>query len=252
MGKEAVRFSRWLWTVMTRFWGWIGAFSTLLFVVDWIPSVHSLLNCYLGPNHRWGFLVAGLIGLLLSSFFAWRDEEIEHERYTNPRLGIEFDIADASGLFIRTIPADPPVKYVRVKPFTNSRVNNCRGKLLRILRWDGFKWVPTLFAEQLPLEWSYNDYADDMTIEVGSDLFLNVCAIPQGLNVLIPTTKKVQPNSPLRIAPLYWEQDFTNYQDAEFKFVVRVIGDTHAGDTIAIGIRRTVPWGDPIVRILPV
>jgi hypothetical protein len=132
--------------------------------------------------------------------------------------------------------------------FTDSRVGNCRGSLLKVFIWNGADWSPTPFNEQFPLEWSFSD-EPSQTIEHGSELFLNVCAIDDQSNTIIPTTQ--QTKFQFRKAPRDGLEPFIHYPDAEFKFVVRVTGDPHAGDTICLGIKRRVPWGLPTVRVLP-
>jgi len=151
MSKTVASFVRWLGTVMIRFWGWIGALSTAIFLLDYIATLQPFIDCLMGHEHRWWFFVGGLFALLFSSFLAWRAEEQQLKHFKMPSLKLQFNPAGDN--FIRTVPSSTGLlTYVRVLPTTESRVNNCTGRLLRIERWDGENGYALPIAK--PICWS--------------------------------------------------------------------------------------------------
>jgi len=253
MSKTVASFVRWLGTVMIRFWGWIGALSTAIFLLDYIATLQPFIDCLMGHEHRWWFFVGGLFALLFSSFLAWRAEEQQLKHFKMPSLKLQFNPAGDN--FIRTVPSSTGLlTYVRVLPTTESRVNNCTGRLLRIERWDGENWVRTPYRETYMLEWSNNWTSTVSTIEHGAEQYLNVCYFAHSDNRPRPTTVADNPSQPglsREIGPLDAGAFWTHYSDSTFKFTIRVIGEPYAGDTICLSVCRGEAPEHPNVAVIP-
>jgi hypothetical protein len=155
MLKETARFARWLWVVMIQCWGWIGAISTAIFALDYIPSLQPLIDSVFAREHRWWLLIAGFIALLISSFLAWRAEDRALEEYKYPTLQLEFHPSAPGYLFPSHLQEiDRDAMWVRVLPTTDSHVERCIGWLDDVSRWTGTAWIPIGLNGRRPLWWS--------------------------------------------------------------------------------------------------
>lgn len=249
MHKEAVLLLRWLETVMIRFWGWLGALSTLVFAADWIPAVHSFLTCYLGQNHRWALLIGGLSGILLSSFFAWRAEELELAKFKYPDLELEFHKDDVGYLE----PArQNTALYIRVLPTTNSFVDDAIGYLDNLYREENGEWKLVGLHDCVRLHWSgvheQRLFTGDrppeskaVPIIAGSRQFLDVAYFSKDLKELSVATDFI----PLEVGELMKLRPLDAY-----RFDIRVVGKPFVNKSISLSIRRSAEWSKPEVCVL--
>lgn len=208
---------------MMRFWGWIGVLSTGVFVVAWIPTVNLFLTRYLGKNHRWGFLVCGLIGILLSSFLAWRAEELELAEFKYPDLQLEFRRDEVGYLE----PArQNTALFIRILPTTNSLVEDAVGYLDDLYRQEEGIWKPVGLHDRVRLHWSgvheerlatgeRPPKSKAVPIIAGSRQFLDIAAFLKGSKELAIATDFIpdEVHQLMKARPLDW-----------YRFDIRVVG----------------------------
>ena len=236
------RFGSWLWTVLWRFWGWVGAASAAVFLLGLVPKIKPLIDTALGrDNDRW-FLRGGIAMFVFSAFLAWNDQQNEIERYTHPSLRLEFN-PGAPGFLQPALAAEgQPALYVRVLPVTETRVDGCRGYLEAVFRQVGETWVPVCgFGDKLSLHWSDvpGQRSSEVSIAENSRQFLDVVSLRQRENVIRLAADTV---------PLSAAGAFVQHADDVFKLVVRVVGASHAQATIELQIQRTWDWSEPRVQ----
>ncbi len=100
------------------------------------------------------------------------------------------------------------VNYVQLLPVctTDAPVENCRGRLLRVMEWDANAyqpyWAPTVLNEPLDLIWSNHD-SQPLTLEPGVNQRLNLLAVG-------PNQAELQvSNVPLKAAEVFTvDRDF--------------------------------------------
>lgn len=108
------------------------------------------------------------------------------------------------------------VNYIQLLPActTDAPVENCRGRLLRVMEWDANAyqphWAPTILNEPLDLEWSNHD-SQPLTLEPGVNQRLNLLAV--GPN-----------HAQLRVSNLPLKADDVFTVDRDFLLQVRLSG----------------------------
>ena len=143
---------------------------------------------------------------------------------------------------VRVRPAqtgDPTLKtlYVQVLPkcSTPARIEDCRGHLLRVQKWDGARWVPTELNEPLDLIWSLHDSAPRILLP-GIDQWLNVFWVSNVHQSMILQT------APVPMAAF----SLLNFTDT-FRFDIRVTGRDCAPADISLRVRIGNRWDVPEV-----
>ena len=106
-----------------------------------------------------------------------------------PNLQLEFDPSIPGCIEVTKSPPDRALT-VRVLPTTTSRVENCKGQLLKI--WeslDGIEWRLTNFIDALDLRWTHQNY-DPAPMRIARDVpqTLDVFYITERDGVLHPAT----------------------------------------------------------------
>lgn len=131
-----------------------------------IGLVCTGLTLYYAPS-RWilGWAVAWVF--LVAGYYAWR---ADHVRLV-PRL-------ELGTLHTVRMPTNAPnlerlFVQVLVKCTTEFSLDDCRGQLLRVMKWSNGEWAPTHVDESLDLLWSQVD-KPSITLESGVDRRLDV------------------------------------------------------------------------------
>lgn len=173
------------------------------------------------------------LGSVLSFFaasFVLAGYHIWHSYYLRLLPKLEFEpavfreIRDEAATNTGTIYS---VEYLQILPrcLTESPVEDCRGRLLRVLerKGNGDEWQPTVFNEPLDLIWSLHS-SDPITLEPN---------IPQRLNLLAVTMNDVQLQVSLK--PLKATRVFSINRD--FRLDVMVTGKDTQPIEISIRVR---------------
>ena len=114
------------------------------------------------PSAHGQILFGGLavLAFLITGYRIWADERrlvFGLEQHLAPRLRIEFDPKISKCLSPTRTEGGIEMLYIRVIVRALSPiVADCRAYLDRIFYWDGIQYV-SLFDEQLPIPWSYQD-----------------------------------------------------------------------------------------------
>ncbi len=163
----------------------------------------------LGSPPVWLVAWAFVIALIVAGYYAWRADHIR----LMPKLEFAPQVFTEPNMALTINTNRPyPVNYIQVLPrcCTDAPVEQCRGRLLRVLKWNGQGWEPTSLNEPLDLIWSFHD-SSPITLEPGIDQRLNILAITMngvGLQVAQP---------PIKAGPAF-------STDQDFRFDVRVTG----------------------------
>ena len=121
---------------------------------------HAPARPYIPWAVAWAMLVAG--------YFIWRADHV--------RLIPKLIIGDIHMIYTSMGIPIHKARFVQfwVSCATEGALENCRGKLLRISRWNDGQWEPTHIDEPLDLLWSY---VDEPTIKLEVPTCLNVFAV---------------------------------------------------------------------------
>jgi hypothetical protein len=201
---------------------WGGSMLAVLWGIAFIV-VNSL-----PASLTWINWVAVIIALFFAGYYIWR---VDHVRLI-PKL----DIDDLSMKYA-PMGADKKRRFVqiRVKCKTEGLIEDCRGQLLRILKWSDGKWEPTHIDEALDLWWSFVD-GPTVRLEDGAPRHLNVFFVENTSRNAI-TWSQIQlrlPYAPLDI----------------FKFVVRVAAKDCPAEYISLRVTFGDQWCDLVPEMI--
>jgi hypothetical protein len=115
-------------------------------------------------------VVIGFVwALIVAGYYTWRADHLR----LMPRLEFAPRVFVEPNSTIHSV-----VHYYQVLPrcLTDAVVEQCRGYLLRVMKWEVDHWEPTALNETLDLMWSFHDSAPRV-LEYGVDRRLNVFCV---------------------------------------------------------------------------
>ncbi|MGB8684013.1 MAG: hypothetical protein WCD12_14090 [Candidatus Binatus sp.] len=133
-------------------------------------------------------LVAFAWAFLIATYYTWRKERIR----LRPKLEFAPDVyRERKEAYTVNTHTPYQVEYVQVLPrcSTDSPVENCRGRLLRVQKWNGHGWEPSGLTETRDLIWSWHD-SQPILLEPGIDQRLNLFAVTRN-DVVLEATPRI-------------------------------------------------------------
>jgi hypothetical protein len=163
----------------------------------------------------WAFLVA--------TYYTWRKERIRQIPKLEFAPTVFQELTPAVAIGGSTIFT---INYLQVLPrcISETPVEECQGRLLHVLRWNGTRWESTPLNEPLDLVWSYHD-STPRKLELGVEQRLNLLAISNNVQLQVPPEQN----------PIKASDVFTVDQD--YLFQVRVSGKDCPPIELSIKVR---------------
>ena len=129
-------------------------------------------------------LSACVVALFFAGYYVWRTDHV--------RLIPKLELVSLHMIYTPTNVPNLQRRFVQVlvRCATESPLDNCRGQLLRILKWSQGDWQPTLVDESLDLLWSNADIAS-VTLEPGNDKRLNVFFVDSATRNILPFAERM-------------------------------------------------------------
>jgi len=173
---------------------------------------------FLGWVIAWSVFVAG--------YYAWRAYHL--------RLIPKLELGSFRTIYTPTNAPNLQRKFVQllVKCATESPLDNCRGQLLRILKWSNGEWRPTHVDESLDLLWSNIDMPS-IALEPGDDRQLDIFFVDSGTRNISPFAERMSMRLLLVSAP----SDI-------FRFDVRVAAKDCPPKYVSVKVTFGQNWDD--------
>lgn len=171
--------------------------------------------------------------MFVAGYQIWRADHI--------RLIPKLELSDCR--VISTPTNDPEEQRVYgqilVKCSSDAPLNNCRGQILRVMRWSGNEWIPTVVDESLDLLWSTID-RPSRTIEPGADQQLCLFFVSNLHQWISPWVETIQ----LRMREMFQQ---ANPADI-FRFDIQVTAAECPPKRKSIRIQMGQQWNAPLVE----
>lgn len=184
---------------------------------------------YRAPSLRLlGWLVAWVI--LVAGYNAWRPYHL--------RLMPKLEGVSVQMVYTPTNAPNLQRRFVQVlvKCVTENPLDDCRGQLLRILKWSSDDWQPTSFDESVDLLWSNID-RPSITLEPGNDRRLNVFFVDSATRIISAFAQSMSMRLLLTSAP----SDI-------FRFDVRVAAKDCPPMYVSMKVTFGQNWDDLVVE----
>jgi hypothetical protein len=195
------------------------------------------------------FGLTALACLVFTAYWVWRAERlnvIALQGKLDPKLSLHFAPALEPFVSPTTLTDIPPgmnnVLYVRVLPRCNAQVDDCRGILVRVQKWEGGIWKRTAFDEVHDLAWSNHPSPSErlMTLYPNTDQYLDVFRIPQySGKIEVPLVGGLIPNNAVEVFR----------SGGTFRFDIAVVGDGNARADISLKISTGPTWDAPTIEV---
>jgi hypothetical protein len=218
--RDILDYWKALWNHAWETWwggGVVGAICTI-FTLYYAPS-----RWILGWVVAWVFLVAG--------YYVWRPYHI--------RLIPKLEVGD---IVVTRIPPDAATqKFVQltVRCANDGTINDCRGQLLRVLRWSASaEWEPTQICGTIDLLWSELD-VPSVILEPGAPRRLVIFAIENNNWDILVWDAKRSSRVPLPYSP-----------GAVFKFDLRIGEPGFKAEYRSIKVTFGQQWGEMALEVI--
>lgn len=184
---------------------------------------------YRAPSLRFlGWVVAWIV--FVAGYSAWRAYHV--------RLIPKLKIGPARTILTSTNAPNVQRKFVQVlvKCATESPLDNCRGQLLRILKWSNEDWQPTHVDESLDLLWSNID-VPTIALEPGDPRQLDVFFVDSATRAITVFAERMSMRMSLASSP-----------SDVFRFDVRVAAKDCPPEYMSVKVSFGQNWDDIVLE----